>query len=101
MTYTRKVWIARTIAVAVDIVQLAVAPFVMQGILSPLEDVLDVATAAIMIALLGWHVAFVPTLIVKSLPFADLAPTWTIAVLIVTRKAPAVAEAKAMSPRIG
>jgi hypothetical protein len=96
MTYSRKVWIARCFAVVVDVVQIAVAPAVMEGFLSPLDIVLDVATAIIMIALLGWHVAFVPTFIVKSLPFADLAPTWTIAVLIASRKPPAVSDAGAI-----
>lgn len=98
MSPTRKVWIARCIAVAVDIVQIAVAPAVMEGFLSPLDLVLDVTTAVAMIALLGWHVAFVPTFIVKSLPFADLAPTWTVAVLIVTRKVPADTTTNAISP---
>lgn len=98
MTDSRKVWIARCIAVAVDIVQIAVAPAVMEGFASPLDIILDVATAVIMIALLGWHVAFVPTFIVKALPFADLAPTWTIAVLIVTRKPAPVAGGQAIAP---
>jgi hypothetical protein len=85
---TRRVWIARTIAVAVDVLQIAVFPAFVTGFASPLDDGLDVATAIIMIALLGWHVAFVPSFLVKLLPVADLAPTWTIALLIVTRKTP-------------
>ncbi len=83
---SRRVWIARCIAVAVDALQIVVFPTFMEGFLSPLDLVLDVVAAAVMIGLLGWHVAFVPTFIVESLPFADLAPSWTIAVLIVTRK---------------
>jgi hypothetical protein len=94
MTYSRKVWIARGVAIAVDIVQIAVAPAVMEGLVSPLDVILDIATAVIMILLLGWHVAFVPTFIIKALPFADLAPTWTIAVLIVTRKPRELAKAR-------
>jgi hypothetical protein len=84
----RRVWIARCIAVAVDAVQIGALPLFSEGFLSPLDMGLDVVTAAVMIALLGWHIAFVPTFIVESLPFADLAPSWTIAVLIVTRKTP-------------
>ncbi len=97
MNYTRKVWIARCIAVAVDILQIGVAPFVMEGFLSPFDLILDLATAVTMIWLLGWHVAFVPTFIVKTLPFADLAPTWTIAVLMVTGKSAQAAGVGAIS----
>lgn len=85
---SRRVWIARSIAVAVDALQIVVFPVFMAGFASPPDVALDVATAIAMIALVGWHVAFVPTFIVESLPFADLAPSWTIAVLIVTRTAP-------------
>ncbi len=81
----RRIWIARGIAIAVDVLQIAVFPAFVEGFLSPAEVALDTATAIVMIALLGWHIAFVPTFIVKALPFADLAPTWTIAVLIATR----------------
>jgi len=81
----RRIWIARIIALIVDVVQIVAFPAFVEGFLSPFDLPLDVATSIIMIALLGWHVAFVPTFIVKSLPFADLAPSWTIAVLIVTR----------------
>jgi hypothetical protein len=84
----RKVWIARVIAVAVDAVQIALPALFAEGFFAPFDLVLDLATAIIMISLLGWHIAFVPTFIVESLPFVDLAPTWTIAVLIVTRKTP-------------
>jgi hypothetical protein len=95
---TRKVWIARSIAVAVDLFQIAAAPLFAEGFLAPFDPVIDVLTAAIMIALLGWHIAFVPTFIVESLPFADLAPTWTIAVLIVTRKTPLNPNSPAPNP---
>jgi len=37
------------------------------------------------VVLLGWHVAFLPAFVVELLPVADLFPTWTIAVLYVTR----------------
>jgi hypothetical protein len=84
----RRVWIARSIAVVVDALQILAFPAFSEGFLAPFDPALDVVTAIIMIALLGWHIAFVPTFIVESLPFADLAPSWTIAVLIVTRGTP-------------
>ena len=55
-----------------------------EGALSPVDDGLDVVTAVILTALVGWHIAFVPSFVVKLLPVADLAPTWTVAVLIAT-----------------
>ena len=94
----RRLWIARTVAIAVDLIQIALAPMFAEGFLTPFDPVLDVATAIIMIALLGWHIAFVPTFIVESLPFADLAPTWTIAVLIVTCKTPLIPNSPAPRP---
>jgi hypothetical protein len=83
----RRVWLARSVAVAADVLQIAVSPAVFQGALSPLDDLLDVAVCVILILLVGWHIAFLPSFIVKVAPFADLAPTWTIAVLIATRRA--------------
>ena len=46
---------------------------------------LDVVVAIVLTLLVGWHIAFIPSFIIKALPFADMAPTWTIAVLIATR----------------
>lgn len=37
-----------------------------------------------LIKLLGFHWAFLPTLAVEAIPGLDLAPTWTAAVLLVT-----------------
>jgi hypothetical protein len=83
----RTIWIARAIAVAADILQIAVFPASVEGFLSPLSDGIDIVVCLVLTFLLGWHIVFLPTFIIKSLPFADLAPTWTIAVLIVTRPA--------------
>jgi LPXTG-motif cell wall-anchored protein len=46
--------------------------------------VLDLAVAAILIKLLGFHWAFLPALAAEAMPALDLAPTWTAAVLLVT-----------------
>src|SRR5580704_1248377 len=81
----RRVWLARGIAVAADAVQIIFMPLFAEGIASPVNDALDVVVAVVLILLVGWHIAFIPTFVVKVLPFADLAPTWTIAVLIATR----------------
>ena len=62
-----------------------VLPFFIAGGASPIDDVLDVAVAAFLIRLLGWHWALLPTFLVELVPFADLVPTWTAAVWIATR----------------
>jgi hypothetical protein len=46
--------------------------------------VLDLAVAAVLIKLLGFHWVFLPTLAAEAVPALDLAPTWTAAVLVVT-----------------
>jgi len=53
--------------------------------MSPVNDVLDVAVALLLIFLVGWHIAFLPTFVAKEVPLLNLAPTWTIAVFVVTR----------------
>jgi hypothetical protein len=81
---TTRVWLARGIAMAADAVQLGLAPLF--SVPQPLEPVLDVIVCVLMVALVGWHIAFLPSVVIETLPIADLAPTWTIAVLIATRK---------------
>jgi hypothetical protein len=84
-TSTRRRW-ARWIAVIADALQIVVFPAFLPGILSPLNDVLDVVVAIVMVLLVGWHVAFIPTFAAELIPAVGLFPTWTVAVLYVTRK---------------
>ena len=77
--------LAWTIAVAADALQVALLPLFAGGIASPISDGLDLAVAAAMIFLLGWHIAFLPTLIAEFIPIVNLVPTWTAAVWLVTR----------------
>ena len=86
MTLTRRrVVAARAIAVIADAVQLGLLPLFSEGFLSVANDVLDVAVAATMVALVGWHWSFVPAFVVELVPVFDLVPTWTGAVLLATR----------------
>ena len=64
--------------------QIAIAPLFGEGFASPFNDVLDLAVAAILVKLLGFHWAFLPALAAEAIPALDLAPTWTAAVLLVT-----------------
>ena len=79
---TRLAW---TIAIAADLIQWVALPLFAGGAVSPLNGALDVAVAVMMIRLLGWHWAFLPTFAVELFPLFDLAPTWTLAVLLATR----------------
>jgi hypothetical protein len=83
---TRRIWFARGIAIAADIVQIVFSPALSEGFASPFDAVLDVFIAVVLTLCIGWHIALIPSFIIKALPLADLAPTWTIAVLIATAK---------------
>lgn len=81
----RRVGLARALAVVADAVQLMLMPVFVPGILSPADDVLDLAIGLVMVRLLGWHWAFLPTFVAELVPGLDLFPTWTATVWFVTR----------------
>jgi hypothetical protein len=80
-----RVWLARGIAIAADFLQIVAFPFFAPGALSPWSDALDLAVAAAMILLVGWHWAFLPSFVAEVVPGLDLVPTWTAAAFFVTR----------------
>lgn len=80
-----RVWAARSVAVAADAIQIFAVPAFFGGAASPLNDALDVTVGIVMIALLGWHIAFLPTFLAELVPVLDIFPTWTAAALFVTR----------------
>ena len=84
MEWEKRRRIARWIALGVDALQIAIFPILFPG--SPWNNLLDVLMGVFMVAILGWHVAFLPTFVTELIPFVDLFPTWTVAVLYVTRK---------------
>lgn len=86
---------AMLLAVAADVLQLAVFPMFVEGALSPADDVLDLGVGALMVHLLGWHWEFLPSFFAKLVPGVDLVPFWTLAVANVYRKAKRIAEASA------
>ena len=79
----RTAWV---MAVLVDGLQMITSPAEVTG---PMEWVLevgvDLVTMGVMILLVGFHWAFLPSFVTKLLPFVDLAPTWTLAIFIATR----------------
>ena len=77
----RRILAARLIAVAVDLAQYALLP----AELTPLNNVVDVLTGIAMLSLVGWNWAFLPTFLAELVPFVDLVPSWTLAVMFATR----------------
>ncbi len=78
----RQAW---AVAIAADALQILAFPLFAEGGISPADSIIDLIVAFVMIRLLGWHWAFLPTAAAKLIPAADLFPTWTAAVWFVTR----------------
>jgi hypothetical protein len=93
----RTAWI---VAVAADALQLAVFPLFAAGGVSPADGVLDLAVGAILIRLLGWHWAFLPSFAAELVPGFDLFPTWTAAVLYITHEQVTSGRVQAGEPEI-
>ena len=85
-TLQRRVLAARIIAVVADTIQIGLLPLFAGGAPTGFDAALDVAVGIAMVALLGWHWAFLPAFALELLPGLDLAPTWTFAVFLVTRR---------------
>jgi len=77
---------ALILAMAVDALQIFGFPLFAEGALSPADDVLDLAVAAVLVNLLGWHWEFLPAFLAELVPGVDLVPFWTMAVISVYRK---------------
>jgi hypothetical protein len=77
---------AMILAVAADALQIFVLPLFAEGALSPADDIVDLAVAAVLVRLLGWHWEFLPAFAAELIPGVDLVPFWTFAVMNVYRK---------------
>jgi hypothetical protein len=77
---------AMVLAVAADALQIFVLPLFAEGAFSPADDLLDLAVAAVLVRLLGWHWEFLPAFVGELVPGVDLVPFWTLAVASVYRK---------------
>jgi hypothetical protein len=78
--------LAWAVAMAADAIQIVAFPLFVEGAVSPANSVLDVIVGLILVRLLGWHWAFLPSLAAELIPGLDLFPTWTAAVWYVTRR---------------
>jgi hypothetical protein len=81
-----RVRLARIVAVVADVLQVGIFPLFAEGFISPLNMVVDGVVCVLMVWLVGWHFVFLPSFLAEGLPIIDLVPTWTLAVLIATRK---------------
>ena len=80
------------LAMVADVVQIGLVPLFGWGALFWPNDALDIAVGVAMLLLLGWHWAFLPSFLAEMVPALNLFPTWTTAVLFVTRGAPSLRE---------
>ena len=78
--------LALAIALGADAVQWIALPLFVWGGSSPWNDAIDVIVAVVMVRLVGFHWAFLPAFAAELIPFVDLVPSWTAAVLIATRR---------------
>jgi len=90
--------LAWAIAMAADALQIAVLPAFAEGGFSPADSILDLIVGFLLIRLLGWHWAFLPTLAAEMIPGFDLFPTWTAAVWYVTRERVRAGEPEILPP---
>lgn len=81
----RRIHVAWLVAILVDAIQVGLFP--LTGSLSTwIGAPLDLIAMGILWALLGWHWALAPSFIFELLPIAELAPTWTLATWIASRR---------------
>jgi hypothetical protein len=79
-----RVWLALTVAVVADGIQLSLGP---TGWLFA-DQAIDVVAMCLISALIGFHPLFIPTFIAEFFPVVDMLPTWTgcTAVVIALRR---------------
>jgi hypothetical protein len=60
--------LAWTIAIAADALQIAAMPLFAAGGISPADTLLDLLVAFLLTRVLGWHWAFLPSLLAELVP---------------------------------
>ena len=95
---SRELRAAWAVAIAADSIQIVALPLFAPGAFSPADTVIDVAAALTLSRLLGWHWAFLPTLIAELIPGFDLFPTWTAAVFYVSCQLARASESDTAAP---
>ena len=93
--------LAWLVAVGADALQIFAFPVFAEGGASPADSALDLFVAFVLVRLLGWHWAFLPSLAAELIPGADLFPTWTAAVWFVTRRQVGTGEEVRADEKVG
>jgi hypothetical protein len=70
---------AYAVAIATDVLQLALGPFGWVFV----DEILDVVAMLAISRAIGFHVLLLPTFALEFLPITDMLPTWTGAVALV------------------
>ena len=70
---------AYAIAIATDLLQLALGPFGWAFV----DEALDVLAMLAVSRTIGFHIALLPTCALEFLPVTDMLPTWTASVAVV------------------
>ena len=80
----RRIWLAFTTAVTVDVLQLLLGP---NG-WAFADEILDVGAMVLTWRILGFHPSLLPTFALELLPIADWLPTWTgcVALVVASRR---------------
>jgi hypothetical protein len=76
---------AYAIAICADLIQMCLTPLFAEGVASPIDGPVDLVVCVLLSWLIGFHVAFLPSFFIKLVPLVEIAPTWTLAVLIASR----------------
>jgi hypothetical protein len=76
---TNQIRLAYAIALATDVVQIALGPVGWAFA----DETLDVIAGILLSRLLGFHPLLLPTFVLELIPVADLLPTWTGCVALV------------------
>jgi hypothetical protein len=90
--------LALLIAMVGDAIQIFALPLFAEGGMSPADTLLDAIMAVVLIGMMGWHWAFLPTLVAELTPGFDLFPTWTAAVLYVSLQSSHSGEIEILPP---
>ena len=79
-----RVRLAYAVAVATDVLQLALGPFGWAFA----DELLDVVGMVLTWRVIGFHPLLLPTFVLEFLPLADMLPTWTgcVAIVVALRK---------------
>jgi hypothetical protein len=80
----RRIWLAFTVAIAADGLQLLLGPLGWVFF----DEMTDIVAMILTSLLIGFHPLLLPTFVIKLIPVVDMLPTWTgcVAVVVALRR---------------